>query len=276
MCWYSVLSARRNLRRAGTLKNRSRTSTLVPGGCEAGAGAPSAPSRASTLQACSAPLEREVSDSRDTEAMLGSASPRNPRVATRSRSDERCDLAGRVPGEREAISCGSMPMPSSRTRISPQPPRSSSTSMREAPASREFSTSSLTTEAGRSITSPAAIWLMSSSARIWMDKGHLANALRTARARATHFRTARCGPRRLSAAVVLGRGELGPWRAGGDLRDARARRRIGIEILAQALMNRRGELRLVREARAAAAPRRDWRCRPSRPAWRECPAISAP
>ncbi len=43
------------------------------------------------------------------------------------------------------------------TRIKPKPPRSSSTSMRRAPASSAFSTSSLTTEAGRSITSPAAI-----------------------------------------------------------------------------------------------------------------------
>ena len=33
----SVASVRRNLRRAGTLKNRSRTSTVVPGGCAAGA-----------------------------------------------------------------------------------------------------------------------------------------------------------------------------------------------------------------------------------------------
>ena len=63
-------------------------------------------------------------------------------------------------------------------RNAPQPPRSSSTSMREAPASREFSTSSLITEAGRSITSPAAIWLMSSSLRTWMDTGHLAHPLR--------------------------------------------------------------------------------------------------
>ncbi|MFQ6090396.1 MAG: hypothetical protein ACE5LD_03055 [Candidatus Bipolaricaulia bacterium] len=37
------------------------------------------------------------------------------------------------------------------------PPRSIDTLTREAPASRLFSTNSLTTEAGRSITSPAAI-----------------------------------------------------------------------------------------------------------------------
>ena len=35
--------------------------------------------------------------------------------------------------------------------------------MREAPASSAFSTSSFTTEAGRSITSPAAIWFLTSS-----------------------------------------------------------------------------------------------------------------
>ena len=38
---------------------------------------------------------------RDTEAMLGSASPRKPSVPTRSRSSMRRDLAGRVPRQRE-------------------------------------------------------------------------------------------------------------------------------------------------------------------------------
>src|SRR5690606_40905610 len=37
-----------------------------------------------------------------------------------------------------------------------------------APASRAFSTSSLTTEAGRSTTSPAAIWLTRMSGRGWI------------------------------------------------------------------------------------------------------------
>src|SRR5690606_27593626 len=54
-----------------------------------------------------------------------------------------------------------MPTPSSRTRISLTPPASISTSIRRAPASSAFSTSSFTTEAGRSTTSPAAIWLAS-------------------------------------------------------------------------------------------------------------------
>ena len=54
-------------------------------------------------------------------------------------------------------------MPSSSTRISRLPPYSTVTAMRVAPASMAFSTSSLTTEAGRSTTSPAAIWLARSS-----------------------------------------------------------------------------------------------------------------
>ena len=52
-----------------------------------------------------------------------------------------------------------MPAPSSVTRISRRPPPSVTTSMRVAPASSAFSTSSLTTLAGRSTTSPAAMRL---------------------------------------------------------------------------------------------------------------------
>ena len=54
-------------------------------------------------------------------------------------------------------SSGSIPSPSSSTRISFLPPSSTATAMRRAPASSAFSTSSLTTDAGRSTTSPAAI-----------------------------------------------------------------------------------------------------------------------
>jgi len=50
-----------------------------------------------------------------------------------------------------------MPTPSSCTRIFATPPSSIATSTRVAPASSEFSISSFTTLAGRSITSPAAI-----------------------------------------------------------------------------------------------------------------------
>ncbi len=58
-----------------------------------------------------------------------------------------------------------MPSPSSSTRISFLPPNSIATVTRRAPASMAFSTSSFTTEAGRSTTSPAAIWLARSGGR---------------------------------------------------------------------------------------------------------------
>src|SRR5688500_4772818 len=51
-----------------------------------------------------------------------------------------------------------MPNPSSLTRTRRRPPSSISMSTVVAPASSAFSRSSLTTEAGRSTTSPAAIW----------------------------------------------------------------------------------------------------------------------
>src|SRR5206468_8121596 len=51
-----------------------------------------------------------------------------------------------------------IPQPSSTTRTSARPPARASTDTVLAPASSALSTSSLTTDAGRSITSPAAIW----------------------------------------------------------------------------------------------------------------------
>src|ERR1700731_1002069 len=53
-------------------------------------------------------------------------------------------------------------------RMSLRPPASTSMRIRVAPASREFSRSSLTTEAGRSTTSPAAIWFATRSERMRM------------------------------------------------------------------------------------------------------------
>jgi len=65
-------------------------------------------------------------------------------------------------------SSGSMPMPSSVTRMSFLPPCSSWISMRVAEASMAFSTSSLMTDAGRSITSPAAILLATRPGSSWI------------------------------------------------------------------------------------------------------------
>src|SRR5581483_11955347 len=56
-----------------------------------------------------------------------------------------------------AISPGGMPQPSSTTRMSRSPPPRTSTRTWRAPASSAFSTSSFTTDAGRSTTSPAAM-----------------------------------------------------------------------------------------------------------------------
>src|SRR5664279_1329447 len=61
-----------------------------------------------------------------------------------------------------------IPQPSSVTWISFLPPASTVTRMRRAPASNAFSNNSLTTEAGRSTTSPAAILLATFSERTWM------------------------------------------------------------------------------------------------------------
>src|SRR5689334_22166628 len=61
-----------------------------------------------------------------------------------------------------------MPHPLSEIWISFFPPASTLILMRVAPASREFSSNSLTTEAGRSTTSPAAILLATVSERTWI------------------------------------------------------------------------------------------------------------
>ena len=64
-----------------------------------------------------------------------------------------------------AKSSPAMPMPSSATRIRVLPPSETAISIRAAPASIAFSTSSFTAEAGRSTTSPAAIRLAAASER---------------------------------------------------------------------------------------------------------------
>src|SRR5690554_5733103 len=115
----------------------------------------------STCQALSASSAQEVSSRRDTELIEASASPRKPRVATRSRSSRSVILLVAWRDRASGRSSWAMPRPSSRTRNSFTPPCSTSISTRVAPASRLFSSSSLMTEAGRSTTSPAAIWLAS-------------------------------------------------------------------------------------------------------------------
>ena len=132
-CPTSVAGAFRNLRRAGTLPNRSATSTRVPTGVPT--------SRASTLArrapsppACRRGRRRAASISvvRDTAAMLASASPRKPSVAIAPRSSTDCSLLVAWRAKAVTASSALMPSPSSTTAISAVPACSRSTAMRRA------------------------------------------------------------------------------------------------------------------------------------------------
>ena len=150
------------LRRAGVAKNSSRTSTVVPVlravGC-------SSPLRPSSSQPCpsSALSTRVRMDTSAMEQMAASASPLKPMVPTDSRSDRLAILLVALRLSAVGSSARWMPQPLSSTLMSRTPPACSRTVIYVAPASSALSTSSRTTEAGRSTTSPAAIWLMSSS-----------------------------------------------------------------------------------------------------------------
>src|SRR5262249_13811731 len=123
-------------------------------------------------QAISAPADcpaaRDCSVTCATPPMDAKASPRKPRVRTWKRSSAVASLLVAWLAKARGRSSASMPQPSSTTRISSAPPCSTSMSMRVAPASTEFSSNSLTTLAGRSMTSPAAILVTTESGSCWM------------------------------------------------------------------------------------------------------------
>ena len=148
---------RKNLRRAGVLKNKSRTSTLVPCGCAAGWSSTSISLPSETAFHPEPSPLLEVNAKRETDAILANASPRKPSVDTASRSSRPKILLVACRLSASGRSLSEIPQPSSRTLISLVPPCSTSTSTRLAPASRLFSASSLRTEEGLSTTSPAAI-----------------------------------------------------------------------------------------------------------------------
>ena len=153
---YSVASVLRNLRRAGVAKNSSRTSTVVPVLRAAGL---ISPLRPSSSQACFSDSSSTL-DNTDMSAMLAmaaSASPRNPMVPTDSRSDRLAILLVAWRLSAVGSSARAIPQPLSSTLMSRTPPASRRKVICVAPASRALSTSSRTTEAGRSTTSPAAI-----------------------------------------------------------------------------------------------------------------------
>src|SRR5437660_7728460 len=112
----------------------------------------------------SASVSSRVSRSnRETAAIVGSASPRNPSVAIESRSSADLSLLVAWRSNASKASSCDIPWPSSITRIMRLPPTSTSTRMVFAPASMAFSSSSFTTDAGRSTTSPAAILFATAS-----------------------------------------------------------------------------------------------------------------
>ncbi len=104
----------------------------------------------------------------DTAAIDASASPLNPIVESANRSDAELilDVEWRSKARRASVSL--IPHPLSMTWMRVRPASLSTTFIWSAPASTEFSTSSFTTEAGRCITSPAAIWLATESGRSFM------------------------------------------------------------------------------------------------------------
>ena len=113
----------------------------------------------------SVPFLHVVILSRDTEAIDGKASPLNPEVLTSCKSSKERIFEVECFWKANFASSASIPSPSSLTRTKEVPPSSILIQIFFAFASSEFSTSSLTTEAGLSITSPAAIWLIVWSSR---------------------------------------------------------------------------------------------------------------
>src|SRR4029453_6973551 len=112
---------------------------------------------ASIVIAAASCARRVTSRTVPAAAMLGSASPRKPSVVTPSSWSRVDSLLVPCRAKARSASSPSMPSPSSRTVMRSMPPPRRLTSTWRAPASSAFSTSSFTTDAGRSITSPAAI-----------------------------------------------------------------------------------------------------------------------
>lgn len=155
----SPLSVFKNRARTGVLKKRFSAVISEPAPKAQGTTSPIFPPEQQSSYASAAPAARERMRRLLTEAMLASASPRKPRVRMSSRSSAFAILLVACGKNAERSSLFSMPLPSSVTWMRSLPPRSMLTVMFFAPASRLFSTNSLTTEYGLSTTSPAAMRL---------------------------------------------------------------------------------------------------------------------
>ena len=101
-------------------------------------------------------------------AMEGRASPRKPMVwrVKRSSAERIFEVAWRAKASRASVE--DMPQPLSMTWMSVFPAPLMTIFTCVAPASMAFSTSSLTAEDGRWMTSPAAIWLATESGKSFM------------------------------------------------------------------------------------------------------------
>ena len=168
MCESSVDSAFRNLRRAGMLKNRSRTVIDVPSGSPASSTRRILPPAISmTVPAASSGARvssrkrRDRSDGRqrlaaesqrgDGQQVFGIADLRGG-VALEGQHGVVAHHAAAVVGDLDELLAAGLDVDANAV----------------APASSEFSSSSFTTDAGRSTTSPAAILLATFSERTWM------------------------------------------------------------------------------------------------------------
>ena len=164
----SAAAERRNLRRTGTFRNSCRTVTDVPGAAPSGELPTTRPSDTSIRVPEVSAGGRVTIVAWETAAMLGSASPLNPSVAIDPRSDGSTSLLVAKRWKASSASSRAMPTPLSTTLIRSTPPPRSSIDISVAPASSEFSISSLTTDAGRSVTSPAAIMDETSGGSTWI------------------------------------------------------------------------------------------------------------
>ncbi len=162
----SVVSDFKNFFRTGVLKKRRFTSTMVPTGAPASETFCILPPAISIFVPISLSVVRVTRVNFETDAMDGNASPRNPMVEMENRSSLVKILLVAYLSIDSSASSRESPIPLSDTRINDFPPFTTSMVICVAFASILFSTSSLTTEAGRSTTSPAAIWLERISGRI--------------------------------------------------------------------------------------------------------------
>ena len=153
----SVKSFFKNLYLTGVLKNKSFIVMLVPVGVPSSCLSIMSPPSTVILYPISASGVFDTNSTLAIAAILAKASPLKPIVLTVSRSFALLILLVACLSKAISISSGSIPFPSSVTRIYEIPPFFISTVIFFAPASIEFSTTSFIADAGLSITSPAAI-----------------------------------------------------------------------------------------------------------------------